>query len=142
MAVAGPRRLVAAALFDSPSCASAQAPENVWLNEHPPYDVTRREERHFIASQLFAASDAEAAYSRAVGMLPGLSDANNDGPGHRTNVEPLGIFDLDDVSVVDQVEIELNGPYGIDVGVLFVEELQRQQPRPKQELSLFTSSKR
>lgn len=44
--------------------------ENVWLNEHPPYDVTCPEERHFIASQLFAASDAEAAYSRAARHAP------------------------------------------------------------------------
>ena len=116
--------------------------ENVWLNQQPPYDINRREERHFIASNLFAASDAGAAYSRAMGMLPGLGDANHDGPGHRTNVEPVGIFDLDEVFLAEnQVAIELKEPYGIDVGVLIVEELQHQRPRAKQELTLFASSK-
>ena len=116
--------------------------ESVWLEDQQPYDVTRREERHFVASQLFAAGDAEAAYSLAVGMLPGLGDANHDGPGHRRNVEPVGIFDLDEVVVATQVETELNGPYGIDVGVLFVDELRRHQPRPKHELSLFAVTQR
>lgn len=116
--------------------------ETLWLNEQPPYDVTRREERSYISSQLFAANDAEAAYGRAVEMLGGLDDANHDGPGHRTNISPVGIFDLDKVYLAeDRLATELHEPYGIDVGVLFVEELQHQQLRSKQKLSLFTRSK-
>ncbi|APE48983.1 hypothetical protein BO996_14595 [Delftia sp. HK171] len=112
--------------------------ENASLSTQPPYDVNRREKRHFIASHLFAASDAEAAYDRAIGMLPGLSDANHDGPGDRTNVEPVGIFDLDEVFVAEgQVVTGLSQPYGIDVGILFIEELLCQRTRTKQELTVF-----
>jgi hypothetical protein len=115
--------------------------ENLWLNEQPPYEVTRREERRYISSQLFAANDAEAAYGRAVEMLDGLDDANHDGPGHRTNINPIGIFNLDKVDLAeDRVATELHEPYGIDIGVLFVDELQHQRLKSKQQLSLFARS--
>ncbi|SDH76252.1 hypothetical protein SAMN05444748_102358 [Variovorax sp. OV700] len=75
-------------------------------------------------------------------MLGGLGDANHDGPGHRMNISPIGIFDLDEVYLAeDRLASELHEPYGIDVGVLFVDELQHQQLRSKQKLSLFTRSK-
>lgn len=114
--------------------------DNVWLNDHTPQVVIRREERRYIASHLFAASDAEAAYVLAMDMLPGMSDAHHDGPGHRTGLESLGLFDLDDIQVFGSLDAEVNGTYGIDAGVLFVDQLLRAEPRKKSELSLFVDS--
>lgn len=115
--------------------------ENAWLNHKPPYDVLRREVRHFVALQLFAASDAEAAYSRALDMLSGFGDANHDGPGDRTTFEPIGIFDLDEV-LVEDLSTGLNDLYGVEIGVLCIEELLLQHTRAKNELSLFKYRKR
>jgi hypothetical protein len=54
--------------------------ENQWLNRSAPHDVIREEKRHRVETQLFAASDAEEAYIRAVDMISGFEDAHNDGP--------------------------------------------------------------
>ncbi|UXC17967.1 hypothetical protein [Comamonas squillarum] len=111
--------------------------ENLWLNNQPPYEVLRSEEHHFLALHMFAAGDPEAAYSRALDMLPGLSDANHEGPGDRTHFEAIGIFDLDEVFVAEDLSTNLNDIYGVDIGVLDIEELLHKRSRAKHELRLF-----
>lgn len=111
--------------------------ENLWLNNQPPYEVLRSEEHHFLALHMFAAGDPEAAYSRASDMLPGLSDANHEGPGDRTHFEAIGIFDLDEVFVAEDLSTNLNDIYGVDIGVLDIEELLHKRSRAKHELRLF-----
>jgi hypothetical protein len=95
------------------------AEENQWLSHAEPHDVIRNELKYRIQTQLFSAADPECAYERALEMSCGFQDANNDGPGDRTNFRCLGIHDLDEVVLGDSSLTDaLEGPYGVDVGLV------------------------
>lgn len=118
------------------------AKENLWLSHVEPFDVTRKEMRYHVQTQLFSATNSGAAYDRAVEMIGGLGDAHNDGPGDRTNFRCIGIYDLDEVFLGEKSLTEaLNEPYGVDVGVI---EFDDRSPRirHRDDLSIFLSSAR
>ncbi len=113
--------------------------EDLWLAQTQPFDVVRRTERRYLESTLFAADDSEAAFSRATGMISGLSDSNCDGPGDRTSYSSLGLHELEEVlrdeSTIDRAVRE---PYGIEIGIVRFDEGQP-EVRPREELSVFTT---
>ena len=91
--------------------------ENRWLSGTAPFPVVRRNQNHRIATQLFAASDAEAAFRRASAMVEGFSDSHNDGPGDQTNFRCAGLHDLAEVLIAERSLVEqLEEPFGVDVG--------------------------
>src|SRR5574341_296757 len=93
--------------------------ENLWFSPSEPYEVSRRSESHRVVSQLFAAANAEVAYSRASSMIELFSDAHCDGPGDRTNIRSVGIHELEEVFLGNLSIVEaINEPCGIDVGAL------------------------
>ena len=111
--------------------------ENLWLSDTTPPLIARRSERHRIATQVFSASDAEAAYERACEMVDGFSDRHNDGPGDTTHFSCAGLHDLAEISLFERtLEESLNDPYGIDVGLVDLGET-TPEVRTRAALSLF-----
>ena len=117
------------------------AEENLWFSSgEPPDVVSRRTVQHRVATQLFAASNAEEAYARAGEMVDGFSDAHCDGPGDKTHFRGVGIHDLDEVFLGDHSLSEaLHEPYGVDAGVLRFDAAVP-EVRPRSALSLFAKS--
>ena len=113
--------------------------ENQWQSPNAPHDVIREETLYRIQTQFFTASDAEWAYSRAMEMSRGFEDSHNDGPGDRTNFKCMGIYDLDEVFLGERsLTEELDGPYGVDVGLVRVDGGMPTIPS-RSALSLFSS---
>jgi hypothetical protein len=82
-----------------------------------PFPVVRRNQNHRIATQLFAASDAQAAFQWASAMVEGFSGSHNDGPGDQTDFRCAGLHDLAKVSIAERSLVEqLEEPFGVDVG--------------------------
>lgn len=96
----------------------------------------RRQDHHRLDSCLFTADDPQAAYARALAMVPGLSDAHCDGPGDRTEVHCLGLHDLDEVGLNTPLDQAVQGPYGLQLAVLDWPS-HPPQARARNELSLF-----
>ena len=95
------------------------AEENLWFDKVHPYEVVRTAVCYWIQTQMFAAAGADQAYVKAVKMMEGLSDANCDGPGDRTNFTCVGIHELDEIAVGRaSLDEALEEPYGLDVGTL------------------------
>jgi hypothetical protein len=111
--------------------------ENRWLSATTPFPVVRRSLSHRIATQLFAASDADAAYRRASAMVGGFSNSHNDGPGDQTNFRCVGLHDLEEVFVSEKTLVEsLDNPFGVEVGQVDVGDF-IPLVRKREALSLF-----
>jgi hypothetical protein len=89
--------------------------EEVWFSKTYPFEPMRSEAIYWLSVTLFLALDEDAAYEKASSMIAGFEDANHDGPGDRTNFSCVGIHELEEVLVFDNLERELAGAYGLDV---------------------------
>ncbi len=111
--------------------------ENLWRAKTEPHAVIRRHESYGIATRLFLAADAESAYQRASEMCEGMSDANNDGPGDRTNFSCPGLRDLECVSTsLSDLVAEMEDVYGLEVGIVDLGEA-RPEVQARERLSCF-----
>lgn len=111
--------------------------EEMWLAKRQPLEGSHKLETYRLVSQLFAARDAESAYEKASKMIDGLSDSNCDCAGDRTDINCLGIHDLEEVNLFENSLPEaVLEPYGVEVGC--VQWQNANFPvRAKNELSLF-----
>ncbi|MGH8081237.1 MAG: hypothetical protein ACREP7_11725 [Lysobacter sp.] len=92
--------------------------KDLWFSETPPFEVQRSAEHYFLNISMFLAADSDSAYAKAMAMIDGLSDANHDGLGDRTNFSCVGIHELEDVAALDDLEEELTSHYGLEVSTL------------------------
>lgn len=116
--------------------------ENIWFANTEPYEVIRRTEEYFIESFLFAASNADMAFDRASEMIGSLSDANNDGPGDRTNIRCLGIHQLEKIDLFGlSFDEAVRDVYGLDVGRVTFNEV-TPTIRKREELDVFREYRR
>jgi hypothetical protein len=89
------------------------------------------------ACHLFTAADSAGAYSKATAMIPGLSDAHNDGPGQRTEISGVGLLDLCEVEMFGRtMEQQLDEIYGIGAGMFTLHGCEP-RTRTKEELDVF-----
>jgi hypothetical protein len=95
---------------------------NLWYAPGSRSEITRQSERHRLVSQLFEATDAASAYSKANEMLGGLSDSHCDGEGERTEYAGIGMHELEEVFLAgNTLDEAAKGPYGVDVGSILWE---------------------
>lgn len=73
---------------------------------------------YHVATHLFAAANAEAAYRTASNWLPGFADSTHDGPGDLTVICAAGIHQIEEVLTTPRdLNSALHALYGVDLGV-------------------------
>lgn len=92
--------------------------DETWISKMEPFEIQRSVVSFSLHTTLFLAPDPDSAYAKALGMIDGYVDANNDGLGDRTDFSCVGIHELEDVVDLADLEDELTSSYGLDVGVL------------------------
>jgi hypothetical protein len=111
--------------------------ENLWFSNSSSPSVARRTARQRVATHVFVAMDSEDALRKATAMTGGFDDANNDGPGDRTNFSCSGLHDLNEVQLFGKtINDGLTEPYGIEVGMVDLEDSAFAVRQPS-EFSLF-----
>lgn len=117
------------------------AVEDQWLNSKS--EVVRSEKSYAIHSQMLSGDDEESAFLRVQSWLDneGFSDTNNDGAGDRTRMYALGIHELEEVVQLSQLAEALEGPYGVDLPVISLKNVDTASGAPvvreKRDLEVF-----
>lgn len=92
--------------------------EEKWFAPGTNGPPTRSERQYYLESSLMAAPDAQAAYEKACASLRGLSDANCDGPGDRTEYFALGLHQLEELTArLGDLTEAVQDSYGLNLGI-------------------------
>jgi hypothetical protein len=110
--------------------------EDIWFEQCEPYGVSKRRYSYMVHSTLFAATDPEEAYAKAL-RLAYDSDANCDGELDRTNLREIGIQDLEEIDLTgESLEACVQQEYGLCVGSINWDG-RKPKVRKREELTLF-----
>lgn len=92
--------------------------EDQWFAPDTDGPPVRVERSYRVLAELFTAQDAEAAYQLAAHRLGGYSDSSHDGPGDLRLEFPVGIYQVEDVTPIDDDILAATDHeiYGLDVG--------------------------
>lgn len=91
--------------------------EDKWLNDRS--ETLRVKKSYAIHNQLFSADDEEAAYLKVMNWLENksFSDANHDGEGDITEMNALGIYQIEEICSLEDLPGAIEDLYGVSLPV-------------------------